>query len=285
MNGYLIVLEGIDASGKATQAAELKRRLEALAFTVTIISFPNYENTIGGMMIKRYLAGEYGQLQNVHPELAALPYAIDRFQSLQLLQKELATHDVVICDRYFLSNLAHQGVRIPRDGFDKFCDEMIALECGLFGALKPDLTILLDCPATLSAARIARRKAEQQNRAVNTADDIHESQFEYMADVRKAYHYLFSTFLPGANKKIISAGDCVDIARPVKDIADDIFRFAIKAISVPRRKTFDGERVARAIFESWNDDDWDKVTESDRNDARAEAAAAIAEIQRQLCES
>lgn len=96
----LIVIEGIDGSGKGTQAQQLTERLAATGRRVRLLSFPRYRETLFGHAIGDFLNGRFGQLNEVHPFLASVLYAADRFESKSVLTDALQQSDVVICDRY-----------------------------------------------------------------------------------------------------------------------------------------------------------------------------------------
>ena len=120
--GKLVVLEGIDGSGKRTQLDMLARAMQARGIAHATIGFPRYEGFFG-RMAARYLNGEFGTLADVDPHFSALLYAGDRFENKKLLENYLTAGKLVLADRYIASNLAHQGARVwqrdtpaPRDG-------------------------------------------------------------------------------------------------------------------------------------------------------------------------
>ena len=81
--GTLIILEGGDGSGKATQTKYLVERLQAEGYPVRSVSFPNYASD-ASMPIKMYLSGQFGTaVDAVNPYVASSMYAIDRFASLE----------------------------------------------------------------------------------------------------------------------------------------------------------------------------------------------------------
>jgi thymidylate kinase len=96
----LIAIEGIDGSGKGTQAKRLHQRMLDAGRTSELISFPRYSETHFGRTIGRFLNGEFGSLDQVDPHLAATLYAADRFESIEMLASLLETKDVVVADRY-----------------------------------------------------------------------------------------------------------------------------------------------------------------------------------------
>src|SRR3712207_3314277 len=105
----LIAIEGIDGSGKGTQARLLRERCRAAGLSAALISFPRYAETRFGRAVGKFLNGRFGTLDQVSPFLAALLYAGDRFESRTLLRESLFANDVVVLNRYVASNVAHQG--------------------------------------------------------------------------------------------------------------------------------------------------------------------------------
>src|SRR6478752_4883900 len=101
-------MEGIDGSGKGTQAALLQERLNRAGTRTALLSFPRYQETAFGTQIGKFLNAEFGGLDQVHPILASLLFAGDRFESRSLIHQSLADHQIVLCDRYVASNIAHQ---------------------------------------------------------------------------------------------------------------------------------------------------------------------------------
>ena len=116
MSALLVAIEGIDGSGKGTQANLLRDALTQQGTSCGLIAFPRYDATMFGRTIGRYLNGEFGDLQAAGPHFAALLYAGDRFESLPLIQSEIKSRDVLLFDRYVPSNLAHQAAKLPPPG-------------------------------------------------------------------------------------------------------------------------------------------------------------------------
>ena len=183
----LIAIEGIDGSGKGTQAQLLANRLEDFGEDVDLIQFPRYTETVFGREIGHYLNGEFGDLMSVHPKLGALLYAGDRFETRERLIELLNRDRVVICDRYTPSNQAHHAAKLPSREWDQFFDWVELLEYGVFSIPRPDLVVFLDVDATLSAQLI---KKKPKRAYTERAADIHEINEAYQAKVREAYHHL-----------------------------------------------------------------------------------------------
>jgi len=153
--GKLIVLEGSDGSGKATQTRLLARRLRAEGYAVERIDFPGYKRAFFGRMAAAYLRGEYGAAD---PRLAAVLYAGDRFEARDRMLKWLAEGKVVLCDRYVDSNKAHQAARLPADADRKaFFRWVDSMEYGVFKLPRQDCVIFLHVPARVAEDLIDRK--------------------------------------------------------------------------------------------------------------------------------
>jgi len=174
LNEKLFVIEGADASGKATQAKLLKERLEKEGNPVSLFSFPRYE-TETGKMVKRYLNGEFGSLDEVKPEFAALLYSLDKFAAAGEIEQALSSGKIVVCDRFTASNAAHQGAKFKdNEGRKKFISWIQSVESSL---PKPAATVYLDVPVPVSQ-ELMKNRGEK---------DLHESDAKYLENVRRTY--------------------------------------------------------------------------------------------------
>lgn len=172
MRGVLLVIEGSDASGKATQSKLLVRRLEREGFKAKRISFPRYGSFFGGL-VKKYLHGEFGSIESIPVEAAALLYALDRYDAKPLLEKWLSQGKIVVCDRYTASNAVHQGAKLSTEKQRAFIKWLNALE----GRLpRPSVTVYLDVPPNVAQGLMKGRKR-----------DLHEKNLSYLESVRKLY--------------------------------------------------------------------------------------------------
>lgn len=129
MTGKIIAIEGIDGSGKNTQAKLLVDNLRKQGFDVEFMSFPCYEETMFGKEIGAYLNGDFGSLDEVHPKLAALLYAGDRLEKKAFIKETIEQGKILVIDRYVSSNIAHQGSKVSA-GADRenFCQWLSHLE-------------------------------------------------------------------------------------------------------------------------------------------------------------
>lgn len=210
----LVVIEGIDGSGKGTQTTQLRDRLMSQGLSVGMLSFPRYTETFFGQRIGDFLNRKYGELDQVDPFLAALLYAGDRLESKAALLQQLDSHAVVILDRYVPSNLAHQAGK--RNGAERrqLAAWIEQVEYEIYGLPRPDLVILLDTPADVSKELIARKA---QRTYTQEAADMQESDTGYLDRVRSAYRELAAE----RHWSIISVADERGI-RPIVDITNDL---------------------------------------------------------------
>ncbi len=153
------MLEGIDGSGKGTQAARLAETAAAEGRSVASFSFPLYDENPFSRAIGQYLNGELGALEDVHPALSALLYACDRFHARPELERAIAERDLVVCDRYVGSNLAHQGSQLEGEERERLLAWLVEVEYGEFRLPKPDLVVLLDAHPKLARELVAKKGA------------------------------------------------------------------------------------------------------------------------------
>jgi dTMP kinase len=178
----LIALEGIDGSGKGTQAALLHDALQRAGRTVTLLSFPRYQTTRFGRKIGEFLNGRFGTLDQVHPTLVALLFAGDRLESKPLIESALAEFEFVICDRYVPSNIAHQAAK--SDDRDELQAWIQFVEYDLYQLPQPDLVIWLDVPVPCAQELILRKQKRSYTEQVA---DLQEADGGYLERVRQVY--------------------------------------------------------------------------------------------------
>jgi len=178
------VIEGIDGSGKGTQAALLAETATQAGYSTASMSFPLYDGNPFSVAVADYLNGVFGTVDEVHPELSGLLYACDRYHARPALEEALAVHDLVVCDRYVASNLAHQGAKLDGDGRDRLLNWLDAVEFGEFGLPRPDLVVLLDLPPELARSLVDRKPARGYT---ELTADIHEDAAGHLAAARQVY--------------------------------------------------------------------------------------------------
>lgn len=184
MKGKLIVIDGSDAAGKKTQTKLLVAYLKKEGYKVQTLDFPQY-NSFFGSMVAEYLRGNLGGLGSVHPKLAALLYALDRFKQKEVLRKWLYEGDVVVLDRYIESNLAYSSAKVDPKEQQELIEWIENLEYGEFEIPMADLVVYLHVPTSVSAKLIKDRPKKDYLKG-KTAD-IHEQDQSYQSKVVDQY--------------------------------------------------------------------------------------------------
>ena len=157
--GKLIVLEGTDGSGKATQTAALLDRLRREGVDCRKIEFPRYQEE-SSALIREYLRGDFGEKpSDVNAFAASTFYAVDRYASYQQdWGGYYRQGGPVIADRYTTSNAVHQGSKLQGKERTDFFEWLFDYEYRLLGLPKPDLVIYLDVPVDQTEQNMHRRE-------------------------------------------------------------------------------------------------------------------------------
>lgn len=168
--GKLIVLEGVDGSGKSTQFKRLCENLASNGVEFQRLVFPRYDNE-SSALIRMYLNGSFGDNPDcVNAYAASLFFAIDRYASYISDWKDYyLSGGLLLADRYTSSNAVHQGAKLCGDERREFFDWLYELEYDKLCLPEPDLVIYLDVDAEISKRRIERREINKGIKA-----DIHE---------------------------------------------------------------------------------------------------------------
>jgi dTMP kinase len=189
--GKLIVIDGTDGSGKATQTRLLVYRLKQLGYKVETIDFPQY-NTKSAGLIENYLEGKYGEADEVNPMIASCFYACDRYDSSFKIKNWLKEGKIVIVDRYVTSNMAHQGCKINNLSARKdFYSWLYRLEHNLFQIPEPDLTLILHVEAEIAQNLLKKR---QRSDWKDKKQDIHEDKIEHLRKAEQIYLEIARSF-------------------------------------------------------------------------------------------
>ncbi len=179
---FLLVLEGLDGSGKSTQCDLLTQRLRQEDIFFQRISFPDYQDP-SSSLVRMYLSGEFGgSPQEVNPYAAASFYAVDRYASYQRFWRR-PYHDgaVIIADRYTTSNLIYQMPKLPKDQWDAFSAWVEDYEYGKLGLPRPDGVLYLDVSPEVSQELLTQRYEGDEGKK-----DLHERSRTYLLDCRHA---------------------------------------------------------------------------------------------------
>ncbi len=220
--GKLIVIEGLDGSGKSTQLALLPQSLKAHGVDCRTVSFPNYASD-SSALVRMYLSGAFGEKPgDVNAYAAATFYAVDRFASFRRDWGDYyQAGGVVIAGRYTTSNAVHQTSKLPRGQWEPYLDWLYDFEYRKLGIPKPDLVIFLDMPNEVSQRLLAHRYDGDETRR-----DIHERDIVYLEHCRQAA--LFTAEHSGW-EIVRCASD--GAARPIDEIAADVLALTLKALA------------------------------------------------------
>lgn len=219
--GKLIVIEGLDGSGKSTQLDLLPKGLLQNGFESRSVSFPNYSDD-SSALVKMYLAGQFGTKPgDVNAFAASCFYAVDRFASFKKDWGEYYNGGgIIVSGRYTTSNAVHQCSKLPESEWESFLSWLYDFEYNKLGIPKPDKVIFLDMPTEVSQKLLDNRYSSDGGHK-----DIHECDLEYLNRCRKAA--LFTAEYSGWVK--ISCAEN-DSPRTIEDIAADILKETLKSL-------------------------------------------------------
>ncbi len=216
MSGRLIVIEGLDGSGKSTQLQLLRERMTG---EVRFVKFPDYESD-SSALVKMYLSGEFGSDPNqVNPYAASAFYAVDRFASYRTSWgNDYDRGAVILCDRYATSNAVHQASKLEGDERDAYLDWLYDFEFNKLAIPRPDAVIFLDMPVDVSQRLMTGRYQGDEGKK-----DIHERDVAYLEHCRNAALY-------AANRLGWSVVSCAPdgVVRSREDISEEIFSIVSK---------------------------------------------------------
>lgn len=193
--GKLIVVDGIDGSGKATQVKLLAERLKKAGVKIKTIDFPRYEENFFGALIGEYLSGIYGDFTQTDPRVASVLYAADRFESSKHVRKWLDQGCVVLADRYVSANQIHQGGKIkdPKARME-FLDWLDTMEHKVFGIPRPNLVVYLDVPFEVSKEWLKQKVAQRKKKYLKDGrKDVAEDNLMYLEHSRNGALYMAKT--------------------------------------------------------------------------------------------
>lgn len=182
--GKIIVIEGSDGVGKATQAKLLVNRLKKENIPVATFDFPQYKNHIGSL-IASCLRGEHGDYLTLDPYISALLFGADRFETKSKIDKALAEGKIVVCDRYTSASQIHQGGKIKNSKKQReFVVWQTRLEHEVFGLPRPSRVIYLDLPVSISLRLMKGRKDKKASK--KGKQDVAEKSLSYLENTLRA---------------------------------------------------------------------------------------------------
>ena len=219
--GKLIVLEGLDGSGKSTQLSILEKTLSDMGFDFKTVSFPEY--TLPSCEpVKMYLAGEFGKNPgDVNAYAASLFYAVDRFASFKKGWCDFYNNGgLILAGRYATSNAIHQTSKLDKSEWAEYLAWLEDLEYEKVGIPKPDKVIYLNVPIEVSQKLLSERYDGDESKK-----DIHEKDMDYLMACRKAAKYASKK----CNWNVINCADG-NKPRTIESISDEILSIVLKAI-------------------------------------------------------
>ena len=221
MSGKLIVFEGTDGSGKATQSKLLFERLQREGIDCRKLNFPRYGEK-SAALVELYLGGAFGSHpDDVNAYAASTFYSVDRYASYkQDWGGYYEAGGLLIADRYTTSNAVHQASKLPDGEREKFLDWLFGFEYGLLGLPEPSLVFYLDVPTELTEKMMRERE-----QATNTKADIHERNDKYLHQCREVARQAAAYF----GWTVVS---CVKDGklRSIEDIHEELYSYVKKCL-------------------------------------------------------
>lgn len=223
--GKLIVIDGVDASGKETQTKLLLEKLQSSGKRARMISFPAYDEP-SSTLVKMYLNGDFGKNPgDVNAYAASSFFAADRYATFKRdWGRDYADDVIILADRYVSSNMIHQASKISSEREkNEFMDWLDDFEYNRYGLPKPDITLFLDMPVEWGQKLMQNRANKIDG---SDSSDIHESNSRYLQNS-------YNTAIYAAKKYGWKHISCVDEdgVRPIEDIHNEIFEEVLKILN------------------------------------------------------
>jgi dTMP kinase len=188
MKGKLIVLDGTDGSGKATQTKLLVERLKKQGHKVETADFPQYGQK-SAALVEEYLNGKFGTAEEVGPYRASVFYAVDRYAASFKIREWLNQGKIVVSNRYVSANMGHQAGKIKnlkeRDNYLSWIDN---LEYDIFKIPRPDAIILLYMTPEIGQKLVDKKGSRTYIGGAKR--DIHEADLNHLKNAAEAYQYV-----------------------------------------------------------------------------------------------
>ena len=184
----LIVLEGLDGAGKSTQVKLLKEYIQNKGEKLEYLHFPRFDAPVYGDLIAKFLRGDFGAIDQVHPQLVALLFAEDRRDAAKQIRKWLDDGRCVLLDRYVYSNIAYQCSKIKdKERARELRDWIFELEYNIYKIPRPDVNLFLDVPISFVDKKLKENREGEDREYLQGKEDIHEANIQFQIDVRELY--------------------------------------------------------------------------------------------------
>lgn len=225
LHGKLIIIDGGDGSGKATQLKLLADKLKTLNYAIEVIDFPQYGQKSAGM-VEEYLNGHYGTAEEVGPYGASIFFAIDRYDASFKIREWLKDGKIVLSNRYVASNMAHQGGKIKNDIerqiYFKWLHE---LEYDIFCIPRPDANLILHVNAEVGQKLVDKKG--HRDYVGGTKRDIHESDINHLKSAVDVYIEIAQTFDDFTMIECMNDGNIMSL----EEIHEKILKAALEIIN------------------------------------------------------
>lgn len=212
--GKLIVIDGTDGSGKTTQTNLLIKHLGKEGYKVKFIHFPRYKENFFGKFIGHCLSEQYYNWVNIHPKIASVMYAADRWESKDEINKYIKAGYIVVMDRYISANQIHQGGKIANvKKRQEFMEWLAEMEYKVFKIPETNLTIYLSLPIEIVLKLIKERDYKGARAYLGSKKDVHEKDKNFLKNSIKSALWLAKTHKNwvkiecAKNKSILSKED------------------------------------------------------------------------------
>lgn len=218
---HLIVVEGLDGSGKGTQTTLLCERIAVSGRAVRHISFPNYQES-SAALVKSYLAGEFGHSPDaVNAYAASSFYAVDRYATYKKHWHGDYLNGVnIVADRYTTSNAVYQMTKLDMSEWDAYLDWLEDYEYRLLALPRPDLVLYLDMLPEISQKLMSGRYGGNEAKK-----DIHEADLAFQAKCRRSALYAADRL----GWRVVSCFEGNE-PRPIEVISEEIWQWASEGL-------------------------------------------------------
>lgn len=193
-SGKLVVIDGADGSGKATQTKLLLKYLKERSIPNRYITFPRYKTSFHGKNVGRFLTGEFGGNEEVSPYLSSLAFALDRLTARDQIVEWLDEGAVVVADRYVSASLAHQGAKLEGRKQHQFLEWLYSMEYKEHKLPKEDVVIFLHVPVETAQKLLEKSggKGDVAGKDIAEKDLNHQKRSVemYKAMVKKNKHWV-----------------------------------------------------------------------------------------------